>query len=158
MQCSGTTLAGQPCRRPVKNPNTVCHTHQPRGGGRLYVLSNPRMTVLKIGMTRGTALERARALATTGVPAPFVVEHETGVFDDPEALEASVFALLAGKRVTPTREFFDATVAEAITAISAATGAPAEDDHVIDVADGVDEITLRFGPSTSIRVTRPAPQ
>jgi hypothetical protein len=61
-------------------------------------------------------------LDSTGVPTPFVVEHESAAVDDAPAAERSVFDALAGRRVSARREFFRVTVAEATSAVDTATG------------------------------------
>mgnify|MGYP002343965492 CR=1 FL=1 len=143
-QCTATTRAGSQCKKTSSVGDTVCHVHAAPRPGQLYVLSNTHMTGLKIGMTTGEPSARARALSTTGVAIPFVVEHETRVVADPAAAEKRVFAALADQRISDRREFFDVSVEDAIAATDAATSLPcAGAPFVVDVPDGVTEIIIR---------------
>src|SRR4051812_46236154 len=87
----------------VRNPMSVGH---------VYVLVNPAFAgLVKIGCTGGSPEDRARQLsATTGVPQPYIVAYSANVVDM-EAAEQRVHTLLEsrGLRVTPNREFFQAT-------------------------------------------------
>lgn len=157
------TRSGAQCKNRC-NPDSssgVCHVHaspcRKLRDGRLYVLSNPRIKGLKIGYTTGRASDRAAALSTTGVPIPFVVEYETDVVPAAEACEGRVFDALAACRVAASREFFDTSVDNAKRAIAAATAAPTlrADPQLVDVDDGVDQVTLRFGDTLSVTVKRP---
>ena len=123
--CSATTRSGGPCRNNATADMSTCHVHSPPRPGRLYVLSNTQLSGVKIGMTTGRAADRARALSGTGVPIPFVVEHETEPFDGCAAAEKHVFMNLATHRVAANREFFDVTVETATAAVKSAVVAAA---------------------------------
>src|SRR5262245_15612596 len=88
--------------------------------GFVYVLINPALSgLVKIGCTSSSAEERAAQLsASTGVPQPFVVAYSAAVPDMAEA-ERRVHRILEarGRRLTPSREFFQATSTEAIDAL-----------------------------------------
>tara|TARA_B100000768_G_scaffold180493_2_gene200633 strand:+ start:727 stop:1206 length:480 start_codon:yes stop_codon:yes gene_type:complete len=136
---------------------STCHVHSPPRPGRLYVLSNPQFSGVKIGMTTGRAADRARALSGTGVAIPFVVEHETEPFDGCAAAEKRVFTNLATHRVAANREFFEVTVETATAAVKSAVAAaapalPSTPDEFVDrgravtvsVPADVTEITIKF--------------
>jgi hypothetical protein len=88
--------------------------------GYIYVLINPSMAgLVKIGKTTRDPAGRARELSgATGVPSPFVVAYDA-FFDDCSSAEEFVHALLEqnGYRVSSNREFFSASVSEAIKAV-----------------------------------------
>lgn len=122
-RCGATTLAGVHCKNNASDSATTCRVHAPTAKrGVLYVLSNPSLDVLKIGWTSGSVQKRAATLDSTGVPTPFVVEHESAAVDDAPAAERRVFDALADRRVNARREFFRVTVAEATSAVDTATG------------------------------------
>ena len=82
--------------------------------GVLYVLRCITMKdeVYKVGWTSGTAEERARSLsAATGVPSSFVVV-DYWPYEDAEALERNVHAVLDPYRINESREFFQANYAK----------------------------------------------
>ena len=94
--------------------------------GFVYVLSNPSMPgLVKIGFTVKVPSERATELGTTGVPTPFDVEFYCLV-EDPYMLEKKVHEALASMRQSSDREFFRASVSEAIRAITHLTMEAAE--------------------------------
>ncbi|MFJ4254115.1 GIY-YIG nuclease family protein [Microbacterium sp. NPDC090003] len=87
--------------------------------GAVYVLHNCSMAgLVKIGMTTGTAEDRAKQLYTTGVPAPFVVLFSQPS-RDPLKLERAVHEALAEFRDNTGREFFRVTPRRAIETIIA---------------------------------------
>jgi hypothetical protein len=74
--------------------------------GYIYCLSNPTMPgLLKIGMTERTPEERIKELATTGVPANFVIEIAKKVANVKEK-EKIMHKLLEDSGYNPQREFF----------------------------------------------------
>ena len=80
------------------------------------MLSNPfYKDVVKIGYTCGVVEQRARELATTGVPAKFVVEYFK-LTVDVEKVEAAIHEAL-GNRVSSDREFFAVDVSVAVETI-----------------------------------------
>lgn len=85
--------------------------------GYLYVFVNSSMPgLVKIGRTERSPVDRAAELSTlTAVPTPFVHVFDE-VFEDCEAAEAAVHALLEqrGVRTSPSREFFTISAKEAI--------------------------------------------
>lgn len=87
--------------------------------GYVYVLINPSMEgLVKIGKTNRDPQTRAKELATTGVPTPFVSVFDE-FFDDCTAAENFIHTLLENKgyRVSGNREFFSIPVKEAIEAV-----------------------------------------
>lgn len=74
--------------------------------GYVYILSNPAMPgLVKIGRTMRSVEQRANELWQTGVPAPFVVEHEFHA-PDCEELELITHNFFSEARLSPSREFF----------------------------------------------------
>ncbi len=87
--------------------------------GFVYVLTNAAMPgMVKIGFTMKMPTERAAELSTTGVPQPFEVEYYCLV-EEPASLEAQVHRAMAAARQNADREFFKASVAEAVSGILA---------------------------------------
>ena len=88
--------------------------------GYLYVFVNSSMPgLVKIGRTERSPADRAAELSTfTAVPTPFVHVFDEQ-FEDSEAAEAAVHALLEqrGVRTSPSREFFTISAKEAIDII-----------------------------------------
>jgi len=88
--------------------------------GYIYVLINPSMDgLVKIGKTTREPTGRAKELSgATGVPTPFVLAYDA-LFTDCSAAEEFVHALLEqkGYRVSSNREFFNASISEAIKAV-----------------------------------------
>jgi hypothetical protein len=86
--------------------------------GYVYILSNSAMgKLLKIGFTCGSVERRARELSgATGVPGAFVVEY-FHISEDIEEIETLVHAELNGLRYSGNREFFDASVSDAVAVI-----------------------------------------
>lgn len=84
--------------------------------GYIYVLNSPGLAYVKIGRTTRSPLERASELYSTGTPFPFALAHSEPV-SDVESAETEVHQLLAASRVNLNREFFNVTVAEAITVV-----------------------------------------
>ena len=115
--------------------------------GFIYALINSSMPgLVKVGRSARGADERALELGGTGTSTPFVVIYEEP-FLDSEAAEHFVHAALQslGFRISPNREFFDATpkvvidvirmaklghVAHSRSAVSA-PDAPGEKDRAI---------------------------
>jgi hypothetical protein len=90
---------------------------QPKTGGYVYILTNPKMPgLVKIGSGKLPPEERARQLFTTGVPAPFqlIAFHK---FEDELRAERDLQAIFSKQRVHSRREFFEITVEEARTAL-----------------------------------------
>ncbi len=74
--------------------------------GLVYVMFNPSMPgLVKVGLTQGTAEDRARQLRTTGVAMPFIVLFEEYV-SDVDLVERRVHEILDEHRVDSQREFF----------------------------------------------------
>ena len=96
-----------------------------RSSGYVYALINPSMPKLvKVGRTSRTPVDRANELSgATGVPTPFVVVYHE-CFADAVDAEMQIHAALkeAGYRVSDSREFFDAEVADVIKTIAACPG------------------------------------
>ena len=82
--------------------------------GHVYILTNEHMPgLIKVGMTTGDPEVRASQLFQTGVPGPFMVAHS--VFSpDCAALERCMHENMTAHRVCENREFFRATISEAI--------------------------------------------
>jgi hypothetical protein len=84
--------------------------------GYVYFLSNPSMPedMLKIGMTKHSPEERARALSNnTSVPIPFKVEFAFQVAELSRA-EYTVHNALSEYRVSDKREFFQIDIINAV--------------------------------------------
>ena len=82
--------------------------------GFIYVLENPCMPgLVKIGRTKNHPAERASALFTTGVPAPFNIVFSMWC-DDAVQAEAEIHDELNNYRHSPGREFFRMQVGVAI--------------------------------------------
>lgn len=94
--------------------------------GYVYILSNSAMgKLLKIGVTCGSVEKRARELSgATGVPGAFIVEY-FHISEDAEEIEALVHAELNGLRYNGNREFFDASVSDAVAVIQRLIKQPA---------------------------------
>ena len=85
--------------------------------GFIYILSNPSMPgLIKIGKTTREVEGRANELYQTGVPVPFVVEYSLYT-PDCDYVEREVHSALEKYRVAENREFFVATLKEAIDAV-----------------------------------------
>lgn len=83
----------------------------------LYILSNPSMPgLIKIGKTTTSPSQRMSELHSTGVPTPFVLELSVEV-DDCHASERAAHDALAKYRVADNREFFRASVENALKSI-----------------------------------------
>lgn len=88
--------------------------------GFVYVLSNRMMPgLVKVGQTRQLIEDRARGLYRTGVPVAFDVEFGlmTSHPRDVRDVEAAAFRILEGSRLHGGREFFTASIDEAIEAV-----------------------------------------
>jgi hypothetical protein len=73
--------------------------------------------LVKIGQTTNTPEQRAKELgASTGTPTPFAVAHFEGV-PDCVATEKRVHRRLFEQRINPKREFFEMSVADAISIV-----------------------------------------
>lgn len=111
--------------------------------GRVYVLTNPRMTgLVKIGFTLGTVEGRARELDATGTPEPFEIAYQIEV-RGPDSLERRVHEKLIHKRVRNSREFFEVDVIEAIFAIRQLVVDPLDEDVHPRYLELVDETAKR---------------
>jgi hypothetical protein len=113
--------------------------------GQVYILINPAFPgLVKIGCTAGSPENRAKQLsATTGVPQAYLVAFAAAVGNMEEA-ERRVHGVLTdrGLRLTPTREFFEATSTEAINALLTVL------QHLGPDADQRDETSLYEGESS----------
>ena len=89
--------------------------------GVIYVLRNPEMTGVKIGIARHSRRRAKQLSAATGVPRPFEVSFELEV-ENPRQVEALVHGRLAHCRVNPRREFFHCSVDDAVRVIREVTG------------------------------------
>lgn len=84
----------------------------PMSRGYVYILTNPSMPgLVKIGMTTRCVNGRAQELYQTGVPMPFKVSFEVLTPDCAE-LEIRAHEKFASVRVSDSREFFAASVAD----------------------------------------------
>jgi hypothetical protein len=84
--------------------------------GFVYVLTNESMPgLVKIGFTLGRPTDRAKQLATTGVPTPFVVAYSIKLFD-PDKWERRIHEHLAHHR--KNKEWFSCDAGFAQTEIS----------------------------------------
>jgi T5orf172 domain len=85
--------------------------------GFVYVLSNRMMPgLVKVGQTLQLIEDRARGLYRTGVPVAFDIEFGL-MTSHPRNVEAAAFRLLEGTRLHKGREFFEASIDEAIGAV-----------------------------------------
>lgn len=85
--------------------------------GFVYVVTNEAMPgIVKIGRTSGLPEDRAKDLYTTGVPEPFEVAYRTAT-SRPEAVERRAHELLSKYRSNPKREFFRASLNDAVEAV-----------------------------------------
>lgn len=88
--------------------------------GYIYALINPSLKgLVKVGKTSRNPEARAIELSSaTGVPTPFIVGYEILV-DDCDAAESFVHELLSikGLRLSKNREFFQASLAQVVSAI-----------------------------------------
>lgn len=88
--------------------------------GFVYVLSNEAMPgIVKVGMTKRLAEDRAKDLYGTSVPLAFDVEFRAAT-SHAKMVEDKSHAILAPLRVAANREFFRATPSEAIDAVKEA--------------------------------------
>ena len=102
--------------------------------GCVYVISNKAMPGLfKVGFTTRSPEERAAELSGTGLPYPSMVEFSVEV-QNAATVEREAHRLLATLRVSPDREWFQCSRAEAITAIKKAAGTVVrkEKDRVVE--------------------------
>ncbi len=100
--------------------------------GFIYIMSNPSFVdgLIKIGQSdRDPMTYRKAELETTGVPEPFVVEYYAFV-QYHHSLEKQVHRNLSHKRNTRNREFFNASVPEAINLIRELGGKKIEFEKV----------------------------
>ncbi len=89
--------------------------------GFIYIMSNPSFVpnLIKIGKSDRDPTEfRAKELAATGIPDPFVVEFFALVNNHHE-LERKIHDRLDDRRRNRNREFFDCPILEAVKAIQA---------------------------------------
>ncbi len=86
--------------------------------GYVYVLLNPAFPdLLKIGKTERHPRDRAKELAGTGSPYPFVVAFWRYVYD-PDKVERELHLRFSENRASQQREFFSAEVVDVIEAMS----------------------------------------
>lgn len=85
--------------------------------GFIYVLSNPSLSSVKIGKTNADPTQRTKDLTgSTSIPTAFKLEYSAYV-DDYNAKEREIHLVLDAHRVNSKREFFDVTVAKAISTV-----------------------------------------
>jgi len=85
--------------------------------GFIYVLSNPSLSSVKIGKTKADPTQRTKDLTgSTSIPTAFKLEYSAYV-DDYNAKEREIHLALDAHRVNSKREFFDVTVAKAISTV-----------------------------------------
>ena len=78
--------------------------------GYVYILSNPSIKGIKIGLTERHVIERLKELnRATGVPTPFKVEYYTET-KDCYALERAMHKYYSKKRISNQREFFKLSI------------------------------------------------
>ena len=78
--------------------------------GYVYILSNPSIRGIKIGLTERHVVERIKELnRATGVPTPFKIEYYTDTRDC-YALERAMHKYYSDKRINNKREFFKLSV------------------------------------------------
>ena len=78
--------------------------------GYVYILSNPSIKGVKIGLTERHVIERVKELnRATGVPTPFKIEYYTDT-KDCYALERAMHKYYSDKRINNKREFFKLSV------------------------------------------------
>jgi len=117
------------CRLRILSP--VLQKKQKHGGqsmktpGFVYALINPSLPgLVKVGLTTNHPNDRAVELSSaTGVPTPFIVVYYD-YFDDCEYAEQWVHETLQqkGRRVSDSREFFNADITDVIKIISSCCG------------------------------------
>lgn len=85
--------------------------------GYVYILLNPAFPdLLKIGKTERHPKDRAKELAGTGSPYPFVVAFWRYVYD-PDKVERELHLRFSENRTSQQREFFSAEVVDVIEAM-----------------------------------------
>ncbi|MCP2074694.1 UNVERIFIED_ORG: hypothetical protein J2Y77_004130 [Pseudomonas lini] len=122
---------------------------KPYDVGFVYVLTNRAMPgLVKIGMTKNLAEDRAKGLYTTGVPVAFDVEFRTTT-SRPRDVERKAHEVLERHRYNNEREFFQVGVEAAIEAVrlalvdaSGVDSWHSQKPHVL--ADG-DRLSLALG-------------
>jgi hypothetical protein len=78
--------------------------------GYVYILSNPSIRGIKIGLTERHVIERIKELnRATGVPTPFKIEYYTDT-QDCYALERAMHKYYSEKRINNKREFFKLSI------------------------------------------------
>lgn len=78
--------------------------------GYVYILSNPSIRGIKIGLTERHVVERIKELnRATGVPTPFKIEYYTDT-KDCYALERAMHKYYSDKRINNKREFFKLSI------------------------------------------------
>jgi energy-coupling factor transporter ATP-binding protein EcfA2 len=109
--------------------STLFQTTKKNVAGKIYVMSNPafRSNVTKIGLTTNTPMTRSLGLYTTGVPLPFVVEHECAV-SHVALYERVIHNILRDVRYNERREFFVISVADAIRLVNIVCNVPFENN------------------------------
>ena len=109
--------------------------------GRVYVLTNKAMPgLLKIGYTMNTVEGRVKELSSaTGVPSEFVIEYQIEC-RDAASVEALVHESLTSLRHNNNREFFSASIEEAVKAIR---------QHAKEILDEEFNESVRLGMNQS---------
>lgn len=113
--------------------------------GAVYVLHNCEFpSLVKVGMTSGSAEDRAAQLFSTGVPTPFVVLFSQPS-NNPRQLERAVHDALAEFRHNDRREFFRVAPRRAIETLIAEAGDDLPLMHPTAEKDITDVLLSRWG-------------
>jgi len=87
----------------------------------VYVVSNPAMPgLVKIGRSIDVEARLAQLSNVTAVPLPFILEFVDATDGEVCEVERLAHQLLAEHRINPCREFFRASVSQAISAVQTA--------------------------------------
>ena len=107
--------------------------------GFVYVLSNKSMPgLVKVGQTTQDPLRRARQLHSSGVPSAFDIEYILYT-DEPRNTEKEFHESWSNVK-TPTREFFEMDVADAIISLFRMSGLDMEARHADEAIDPGDHL------------------
>lgn len=125
--------------------------------GWVYVLGNELLTegVYKVGRTTGRIERRMRQLYTTGVPSEFDCVY-AGWFADCITAEMRVHNILAGYRVSESREFFAAdlkTISQAIMLCH--VRGEMHPDHMLSLALARHEYAINHETVRGVLVAKP---
>lgn len=120
-----------------------------------YVATNSAFPhLVKIGSTERDPADRIRELNTTGVPSPFKLAYAVQV-DSGETLERRAHTALRHCRHQDNREFFEASVQEAVRAIKAEIAVRGMQIHFEDDADQkAQQVAAELERRERIRTTR----